>query len=145
VRNTQRRRLSAIASSRTRTKASPRRSSSCALATQTPPAISRDPGRVSVCKDKIFVAHSWLKRRFEDWLNCAERSPPRDKRRLQMNSFRDVRRVSSSYPTRPVTPEVAGSSPVAPVSEPPGNGRFSLARTANADILMLFLASEPAH
>jgi hypothetical protein len=32
-----------------------------------------------------------------------------------MRPFRDVRRCTSSCRTRPVTPEVAGSSPVAPV------------------------------
>jgi hypothetical protein len=31
-----------------------------------------------------------------------------------MNTFRGVRRRASLCPTRPVTPEVAGSSPVAP-------------------------------
>src|SRR5918995_5962475 len=32
-----------------------------------------------------------------------------------MTAFGDVRRQASLCPTRPVTPEVAGSSPVAPV------------------------------
>jgi hypothetical protein len=52
-----------------------------------------------------------------------------------MKAFRDVRRRASSCPTRPVTPEVAGSSPVAPVKSPanrhivlsiktPGHGRL---------------------
>ena len=34
---------------------------------------------------------------------------------LQTTSFREARRQASWGPTRPVTPEVAGSSPVAPV------------------------------
>jgi hypothetical protein len=40
---------------------------------------------------------------------------------LQMRPFRDVRRRASSCPTRPVTPEVAGSSPVAPAEAPWGD------------------------
>jgi hypothetical protein len=36
-----------------------------------------------------------------------------------MNACRDVRRRAWLCPTRPVTPEVAGSSPVAPVSKVP--------------------------
>jgi hypothetical protein len=39
----------------------------------------------------------------------------RAKKDLQMRPFRGVRCQASLYPTRPVTPEVAGSSPVAPV------------------------------
>jgi hypothetical protein len=61
------------------------------------------------------VAHSWPKRRLDDWLNHAEWSKPPGKKGLQMTTFRDVCRRSSLCLTRPVTPEVAGSSPVAPV------------------------------
>jgi hypothetical protein len=64
------------------------------------------------------VAHSWPKRRSDDWLNHAERRHPRDEKRLQMTAFGGVRSRASSCPTRPVTPEVAGSSPVAPVKVP---------------------------
>jgi hypothetical protein len=38
-----------------------------------------------------FVAHSWSKRRFGDWLNHAERRQPFGKKYLQMGPFRDVR------------------------------------------------------
>jgi hypothetical protein len=63
-----------------------------------------------------FVAHSWPKRRSDDWLNHAEPVRRRVEKYLQIGPFRGVRRRTSSCPTRPVTPEVAGSSPVAPVS-----------------------------
>ncbi len=43
--------------------------------------------------------------------------PTRSRKYLQMTLFRGVRRRASLCPTRPVTPEVAGSSPVAPVSQ----------------------------
>jgi len=64
---------------------------------------------------RVSVVHSWPKRRSDDWLNHAERWRPAGKQHLQMRLFRDVHRRASPYPTRPVTPEVAGSSPVAPV------------------------------
>ena len=41
--------------------------------------------------------------------------PTRSRKYLQTTLFRGVRRRASLCPTRPVTPEVAGSSPVAPV------------------------------
>src|ERR687887_441243 len=37
------------------------------------------------------------------------------KKHMQMSRFGGVRQPTSSWPNRPVTPEVAGSSPVAPV------------------------------
>ncbi len=61
------------------------------------------------------MARSWPKRRSEDWLNHAESGRAQAQKFLQMLPFCDVRRCASSSPTRPVTPEVAGSSPVAPV------------------------------
>jgi hypothetical protein len=64
-----------------------------------------------------FVAHSWPKRRSDDWLNHAEPVRRRVEKYLQIGPFRGVRRRTSSRPTRPVTPEVAGSSPVAPVHD----------------------------
>jgi hypothetical protein len=66
-----------------------------------------------------LVARSWPKRQFDDWLNHAE---PRQRGRekcLQMRPFRDVRRRASFCPTRPVTPEVAGSPPPAAPRRPP--------------------------
>jgi hypothetical protein len=62
-----------------------------------------------------FVAHSWPKRRLEDWLNHAERRRPRGDKYLQMRPLEGIRRRGSLCPNRPVTPEVAGSSPVATV------------------------------
>jgi hypothetical protein len=64
-----------------------------------------------------FMAHSWPKRRSDDWLNHAERRRGQSQKCLQTTAFRDVRRRASWCPTRPVTPEVAGSIPVAPVSK----------------------------
>jgi hypothetical protein len=61
------------------------------------------------------MAHSWPKRRLDDWLNNAETMSLRSEKHLQMSLFRGVCRGASSCPSRPVTPEVAGSSPVAPV------------------------------
>ncbi len=66
---------------------------------------------------RVSVVRSWPKRRSDDWLNHAERWRPAGKQHLQMRLFRDVHRRASPYPTRPVTPEVAGSSPVAPVTQ----------------------------
>jgi hypothetical protein len=66
-------------------------------------------------KRQVSVAHSWPKRRLDDWLNHAERKGLRRGKHLQMRLFGGVRRRASPCPTRPVTPEVAGSSPVAPV------------------------------
>jgi hypothetical protein len=60
-----------------------------------------------------LVAHSWPKRRSDDWLNHADRSQPPNEKRLQMRTFGAVRRRASFCRTRRVTPEVAGSSPVA--------------------------------
>jgi hypothetical protein len=62
-----------------------------------------------------FVAHSWPKRGIDDRLNHAEWRAPQHKNALQMRLFRPARRWASLCPSRPVTPEVAGSSPVAPV------------------------------
>ena len=70
--------------------------------------------RAVVHQDKIPLAHSWPKRRLDDWLNHAERPSPQDEKCLQMGPLRGVRRRASLCRTRPVTPEVAGSSPVAP-------------------------------
>jgi hypothetical protein len=67
---------------------------------------------------QVLVAHSWPKRRLDDWLNHAERSGLRDEKCLQMPPFGVDRRRASLFLTRPVTPEVAGSSPVAPVKAP---------------------------
>jgi hypothetical protein len=64
------------------------------------------------------VAHSWPKRRLDDWLNQAEASRPPRGKRLQMSLFGGVRRRPSYCLNRPVTPEVAGSSPVAPAKVP---------------------------
>ena len=61
------------------------------------------------------MAHSWPKRRSDVWLNHAEPRQPRGEKYLQMRPVRDVRRRASLCLARPVTPEVAGSSPVAPV------------------------------
>ena len=83
-----------------------------------PPAV--------VAVDNIPVAHSWPKRRFDDWLNHTEWRSLRGGKGLQMSAFREVRRRAASCPTRPVTPEVAGSSPVAPVE----NTLFSFRRRA---------------
>src|SRR5918992_4183481 len=79
-----------------------------------------------------FVAHSWPKRRFEDWLNHAKRSQRQAKKCLQMTTFGDVRRRASLCPTRPVTPEVAGSSPVAPAKDSLQIGVFLLPVLAQA-------------
>src|SRR5207253_174524 len=64
-----------------------------------------------------FVAHSWPKRRFDDWLNHAQRRRRRREKYLQMTPVGDDRCRAARCPIRPVTPEVAGSSPVAPASE----------------------------
>jgi hypothetical protein len=61
------------------------------------------------------VARSWPKRRSHDWLNHAERGRRSGEKCLQTSPFTGARRRASFYPIRPVTPEVAGSSPVAPV------------------------------
>jgi hypothetical protein len=66
---------------------------------------------------QVSVAHSWPKRRLDDPLNHAVRRTPEGGKYLQMRPFRGVRRQSSVSLTRPVTPEVAGSSPVAPASK----------------------------
>ena len=50
--------------------------------------------------------------------------PPQCEKAPHMTSFRRDRRWPSSHPIRPVTPEVAGSSPVAPVSELPTRSAF---------------------
>jgi hypothetical protein len=55
-----------------------------------------------------FVAHSWPKRRFDDWLNHAESMRRQVEKCLQMRPYRGNRRRPSSCLTRPVTPEVAG-------------------------------------
>src|SRR5437667_4316392 len=68
-------------------------------------------------------------RRSDDWLNHAERSQPRSEKRLQITSFRRVRHRASLCPTRAVTPEVAGSSPVAPASKFPCKQEFLLSLT----------------
>src|SRR6266545_8188445 len=65
-----------------------------------------------------LVAHSWPKRRLEDWLNHAALGWLSSQKTLQMRLFRGVRCLASWCPTRSVTPEVAGSSPVAPVQIP---------------------------
>jgi hypothetical protein len=65
-----------------------------------------------------FVAHSWPKRRSDDWLNHAERTRGQSQKHLQTTAFSDVRRRAAWCPTRPVPPEVAGSSPVASVKSP---------------------------
>src|SRR6266542_1498231 len=70
------------------------------------------PGR---CLERqVSVAHSWPKRRFDVWLNHAEPAWRPSKKYLQMMMLRGVRRQALRCLTRPVTPEVAGSSPVAP-------------------------------
>ena len=61
------------------------------------------------------MTHWWPKRRLDNWRNHAERTRRRDENRLQMSRFRGVCCRASSCPIRPVTPELAGSSPVAPV------------------------------
>ena len=63
-----------------------------------------------------LVAHSWPKRRLDDWLNHAVPRRLPSHKALQMIPFAGTRRQTSSCPIRPVTPEVAGSSPVAPVA-----------------------------
>jgi hypothetical protein len=68
-----------------------------------------------VNRGKGLVAHSWPKRRSDDWLNHAKQGLRRSEKCLQTRPFRGVRRGASRCPTRPVTPEVAGSSPVAPI------------------------------
>ena len=50
--------------------------------------------------------------------------PPQCEKAPHMTSFRRDRRWPSSHPIRPVTPEVAGSSPVPPVSELPTRSAF---------------------
>jgi len=64
---------------------------------------------------RFFVAHSWPKRRLDDWVNHAEQGGVEGEKHLQMSVFGDERRRVLWHPIRPVTPEVAGSSPVAPV------------------------------
>jgi hypothetical protein len=82
------------------------------------PAMSPRPSACRCPRRQDFVAHSWAKRRLDDWLNRAERAPCRGEQRLQMRLFRAVRRRASWCPIRPVTPEVAGSSPITPVKVP---------------------------
>ena len=48
---------------------------------------------------------------------------------LQTSAIVALSRRASSRAARPVTPEIAGSSPVAPVSEPPGSGRLFTSRS----------------
>src|SRR5919109_3602612 len=72
-----------------------------------------------------LVAQSWPKRLFDNWLNHAGPRQRNGEKSLQMKPFRDVRRWASLCLTRPVTPEVAGSSPVAPVKVP-ANSRIVL-------------------
>jgi hypothetical protein len=64
-----------------------------------------------------LVAHSWPKRRLDDWLNHAVPSWLSSHKTLQMSPLAGTRRQTSSRPIRPVAPEVAGSSPVAPVTK----------------------------
>jgi hypothetical protein len=65
------------------------------------------------------VAQSWPKRRLDDWLNHAAL-------------------------TRPVTPEVAGSSPVAPASEVPAHGHFPATRSIKTESGCVQSAHAPA-
>src|SRR6266536_3859172 len=62
-----------------------------------------------------LISHLWPKRRLKDPRNHVERRPLQSEDALQTTPFRRDRAWPSSHPTRPVTPEVAGSSPVAPV------------------------------
>jgi hypothetical protein len=66
---------------------------------------------------QVSVAHSWPKRRLDNPLNHAERRRPAGGKLLQMTACRAVHRRACWSPTGPVTPEVAGSSPVAPASK----------------------------
>jgi hypothetical protein len=70
------------------------------------------------------AAHSWPKRRSQDLCNHAAQVRRSHKNVLQMSEFEVARRQTSLYPNRPVTPEVAGSSPVAPALKVPALGDF---------------------
>jgi hypothetical protein len=73
------------------------------------------------------AAHWWPKRREQDLRNHAAQLRRKHTNALQMNEFEVARRQASLHPKRPVTPEVAGSSPVAPVFEVPARGDFFFA------------------
>jgi hypothetical protein len=65
------------------------------------------------------------------------------KKGLQMSLFKDVRRRASLCPTRPVTPEVAGSSPVAP-AKVPANRRLLLPTETYATAGFFASRADPA-
>jgi hypothetical protein len=94
---------------------------SCSLKEATPLPqhrhVSRHPPR-RCRRRQDLAAHSWPKRRLEDWFNHAESMSRRGKKCLQMIPYGGNRRRPSSCLTRPVTPEVAGSSPGAPAKVP---------------------------
>ncbi len=58
--------------------------------------VSRDSADCCLLR-QVFVAHSWPKRRLDDWLNHAERARHRSEKRVQMRLFGGVRRRASLY------------------------------------------------
>jgi hypothetical protein len=64
----------------------------------------------------IWLVHTWSKRRLNEWLNHAAQMWIRTQKAQQIGRFTLARRPLTTRPIRPVTPEVAGSSPVAPAS-----------------------------
>jgi hypothetical protein len=91
-------------------------------------AVVVTEGKAERLKASRSVAHSWAKRRFKDLRNQAAWAQLQGEKALQMREIEEVYRQTSLYLKRPVTPEVAGSSPVAPAQEVPGNRHFLAGR-----------------